>query len=264
MPTNACAAAGFWMEPPVSVPRPSTAKLLFTAVAVPPLDPPGAGWRTRFLPLDPETEVEYRKAIALLESQGAEVVEDPFADSGFIELYGKKARVSTGAHDMLVYLQGLGDGAAFHSIEEWEALTGREFRRGRGRRVPARPSATEQGDAFQAWRKDIRELWRGVMEEHRLDGLFFPQAGAPIRPLVENPDSVEYNPNNHPELPSNIINDIGLPVVTVPFSYYADGTPFVLAFIGDMWTESALLGFAYDFEEATKARVPPRLVRPEN
>jgi Asp-tRNA(Asn)/Glu-tRNA(Gln) amidotransferase A subunit family amidase len=151
----------------------------------------------------------------------------------------------------------LGEGAAFHSVEEWEKLTGREMGGGRGG-TPTAPTATEAGDAFSAWRMNMRALFRKVMADNRLDGLFFPQAGAPITELVEDPD--EPAPNNHPEIPSNIINDVGLPVVTVPFSYYADGTPFVIAFIGDMWTEPELLGYAYDFEQATKARRAPTLV----
>jgi len=53
---------------------------------------------------------------------------------------------------------------------------------------------------------------------------------------------------------------MGLPVVTVPYGYYEDGTPFVLAFIGDTWTEAELLSYAFDFEQATKGRVPPSLV----
>ena len=158
-------------------------------------------------------------------------------------------------------LPGLGPGAAFHSVEEWEALSGRSFRdrEDNERPPPARPSATEEGDAFQGWRADIRALFRSVLEDNDLDGLFFPQAGAPIGDLVEDPERPDFNPNNHPELPSNVINDIGLPVVTVPFGYYEDGTPFVLAFIGDLWTEAALLRYAYDLEQATKARTPPQL-----
>jgi Asp-tRNA(Asn)/Glu-tRNA(Gln) amidotransferase A subunit family amidase len=161
---------------------------------------------------------------------------------------------------MLVYLQGLGEGALFHSVEEWEELTGELFRGRRRRSAPARPSATEAGDAFQAWRRDIRALFRAVLQEHELDGLFFPQAGSPIGNLVEDPERPDYNPNNHPEIPSNIINHIGLPVVTLPFAYYEDGTPFVLAFIGDTWTEADLLAYAYDFEQATNARVPPEML----
>ena len=219
----------------------------------------GAGWREQFLPLAPETEEVYERAIEVLVGQGSRVVDDPFRGREFIALYGERPRVSTGSHDMFKYLQGLGDSAAFHSVEEWEALTGEEFRGGRTTRPPARPSATEDGDAYQAWRLQIRERFRSVLDEFELDGLFFPQAGSPIRDLVEDPERPDFNPNNHPELPSNIINEIGLPVVTVPFAYYEDGTPFVLAFIGDTWTEAELLAYAYDFEQATNARIPPNV-----
>ena len=220
----------------------------------------GTGWREDFLPLAPETEEVYRRAIEVLVAEGAEVVEDPFEGSEFVELYDERPRVYVGSHDMFLYFQGLGDYAAFHSVEEWEALSGEEFREGRANRPPARPSATEEGDAFQAWRLRIRERFRRVLAEFDLDGLFFPQAGSPIRDLVEDADRPDFNPNNHPELPSNIVNEIGVPVVTVPFAYYDDGTPFVIAFIGDTWTEAELLGYAYDFEQATNARVPPGLM----
>ncbi|MYH51092.1 MAG: amidase [Gammaproteobacteria bacterium] len=222
----------------------------------------GEGWRDTWLPLAEETEAIYREAIATIEERGAATVEDPFAGTGFVELYAERPRVpSASAYDMLNYFRGLGPGAAFHSVEEWEALSGRSFRdrEDNERPPPARPSATEEGDAFQGWRADIRALFRSVLEDNDLDGLFFPQAGAPIGDLVEDPERPDFNPNNHPELPSNVINDIGLPVVTVPFGYYEDGTPFVLAFIGDLWTEAALLRYAYDLEQATKARVPPQL-----
>ena len=98
------------------------------------------------------------------------------------------------------------------------------------------------------------------MADHELDALFFPQAGAPNRDLVEDPERPDYSPNNWPELPSNIINDFGFPVVTVPYTYYEDNTPFVLAFIGDMWTESDLLGYAYIFEQAVMSRRAPELI----
>ena len=225
----------------------------------------GPGWRDDWIPLDTLTEEQYRLAVDVLTGLGAEVVEDPFEGSGFVELYDERSGVpSQGTYDMYLYLQGLGPGAPFNSIEEWERLSGREYTRGRGRGngpppVPARPSATEEGDAYQAWRHEIRALFRSVLEEHQLDGLFFPQSGTPNRPVVEDPERPDYAPNNWAEIPSNIINDIGVPTVTVPFSYYEDGTPFVLAWIGDSWTEAELLSYAYTFEEATKARRPPRL-----
>jgi Asp-tRNA(Asn)/Glu-tRNA(Gln) amidotransferase A subunit family amidase len=238
----------------------------------------GAGWRSDYIPLDPATEAEYRKAVGVLRALGAEVVEDPFLGTGFVEMYSARTGVpSQGTHDMFVYLRGLGPGAPFDSIEEWEMLAGRPYERGRGGGggrggraggqggrgtppVPARPSATEEGDAYQAWRYGLRNLFRRVLQDHDLDGLFFPQAGTPGRPLVEDAERPDYNPNNWAEIPSNIINDLGIPTVTVPVSYYADGMPFVIALIGDAWTEAELLAYAYELERATLARVPPRLV----
>lgn len=224
----------------------------------------GPGWRDTFLPLAPETEGLYRDAVRVLEAEGAEVVEDPFAGSGWTELYAERPSVpSVDGHGMLVYLQGLGADAAFRTIDEWEALSGRPFRQERERTQerppPAAPTATEEGDAYQAWRMKLRALFRSVVEAHDLDGLFFPQAGEPIRPLVEDPERPEYHPNNHAEIPSNIVNDLGVPTVTVPLAYYEDGTPFVGAFVGDLWTDGALLAYAYDLEQATRARVPPEL-----
>ncbi len=227
----------------------------------------GKGWRDSFLPLAPKTERKYRDAVRAVESLGGQVVEDPFAGTDWVALYDRRPRVpSVASHDMAVYLQGLGEDAAFRTIEEWESLSGREFRGGGGRRSPpAAPYATEEGDAFQAWRREMRTLFRAVLAEHDLDALFFPQAGEPIRPLVEDAERPEYRPNNHAELPSNIVNDLGLPTVTVPFSYYDDGTPFVVAFVGDLWTDGDLLAYAYDLEQATQARVAPRLSElPEN
>jgi len=227
----------------------------------------GAGWRDDWLPLDPRTDRLYRDAVTALERLDAEVVEDPFLGSGFVELYAQRPRVPTQrGYDMTLYLNGLGDRAAFHSIEEWEGLAGRRFPNGLGTSedgspalARARPSATEAGDAYQAWRLQLRALFRAVLEEHDLDGLFFPQAGSPNRDLVEDAARPEYSPNNWPEIPSNIVNDLGVPVVTVPYAYFDDGTPFVVALVGDMWTEMELLGYASRFEKATLARRSPRL-----
>ena len=47
--------------------------------------------------------------------------------------------------------------------------------------------------------------------------------------------------------------------MTLPYSYFEDGTPFVLAFIGDMWSEAELLAFAFALEQVTEARRAPTL-----
>jgi Asp-tRNA(Asn)/Glu-tRNA(Gln) amidotransferase A subunit family amidase len=228
----------------------------------------GPGWRIDRFPLDTLTAVLYRDAVATVERLGAEVIEDPFRGSGVLELYDERPDIPTGGwDDLAVYLRGLGPGAAFHSVEEWERLTGHEFRPGRRdddqsldvTRPQARGGGNRSADSYLAWRESLRALFRRVLLENDLDGLFFPQAAAPNRDLVEDPERPEYAPNNWPEIPSNIVNDLGVPVVTLPYAFYADGTPFAVSWIGDLWTEADLLGYAYELEQATRARRAPTL-----
>ena len=217
----------------------------------------GTGWREQFLPLAPETEQLYQAAIAELRARGADVVADPFRDTEWRELYDRR-RASAGSpvRDLAAYLRGLGPGAAFRSIAEWERLSGERFR---GRQDDAEPRVSGTPDDYGAWQSEMRTLFRKVLDDHDLDGLFFPQAGAPVRPRVEDPERPDFSPNNHPELPSNIVDDVGLPVVTLPVGWYADGMPFVVVFIGDLGSDAALLGFAYDLEQGTRARTAPTL-----
>jgi Asp-tRNA(Asn)/Glu-tRNA(Gln) amidotransferase A subunit family amidase len=81
-------------------------------------------------------------------------------------------------------------------------------------------------------------------------------------PLIQDPERRDDNPDKNPELPENVVSALGIPVVTVPFGHYDDGTPFVLAFIGDMWSEAELLAWAYDLEQATRAGRAPVLEEP--
>lgn len=229
----------------------------------------GQGWRIDRFPLDTATQRLYGEARTRLVELGAGVVEDPFHASGFFELYDDRPDLSdVEAHDLWAYFQGLGAGAAFHTVEEWEALAGRDFRPepqtqddrvAVPRPAPRRAEAADESRDYEVWRERLRTIFRRVLDRYDLDGLFFPQASGPARDLVEDPKRPEYAPNSWPEVPSNIVNDLGVPVVTLPFAYYADGTPFAVAWIGDAWSEGDLLGYAYAFERVTSARRPPRL-----
>jgi amidase len=47
--------------------------------------------------------------------------------------------------------------------------------------------------------------------------------------------------------------------ITVPAGYVA-GLPMGITFIGGRWDEPELIGIAYDYEQATKVRVPPQFI----
>jgi amidase len=44
----------------------------------------------------------------------------------------------------------------------------------------------------------------------------------------------------------------------VPAGMTGDGLPVTISFFGPAWSEPKLLGYGYDFEQATKARVLPK------
>ncbi|NNF14589.1 MAG: amidase [Gemmatimonadetes bacterium] len=48
----------------------------------------------------------------------------------------------------------------------------------------------------------------------------------------------------------------GYPLITVPMGL-VDGLPVGITIAGPAWSEARLLGFAYDYEQASRARVPP-------
>jgi Asp-tRNA(Asn)/Glu-tRNA(Gln) amidotransferase A subunit family amidase len=55
------------------------------------------------------------------------------------------------------------------------------------------------------------------------------------------------------------ISVVGYPAITVPAGYSQTGLPIGLQIVTRPWEESKLLGFAYDFEQTTKIRKPPKL-----
>ena len=48
----------------------------------------------------------------------------------------------------------------------------------------------------------------------------------------------------------------GYPLISVPMGM-VDGLPVGLTFASTAWTEAQLLGLAYDYEQASQARMPP-------
>ncbi|MFC4033261.1 amidase family protein [Streptomyces polygonati] len=55
----------------------------------------------------------------------------------------------------------------------------------------------------------------------------------------------------------------GYPSVSVPAGYQASNRrPFNIAFLGKAWSEPVLLGYAYDYEQASQLRRPPSALNP--
>ena len=59
---------------------------------------------------------------------------------------------------------------------------------------------------------------------------------------------------------ANVSAAAGYPTVVVPAGYVGEKTPFGLSFLANAFSEPQLISFAYDYEQATKLRVPPTAV----
>jgi Asp-tRNA(Asn)/Glu-tRNA(Gln) amidotransferase A subunit family amidase len=210
----------------------------------------GPGWRTgNNAELSPETAELYAEAVAKLEKQGATVVEDPFAGSGFNEL--RTAGGATGGGNNWAieqYLKRLGPSAAVHSIEElnaWADANGFEDDE-RINRMLGDVSTEPDLTPFLTNRDNYLRIFNQVMEDNDLDALVFPQQVREVGPIFGGSVSAST---------VSEINVAQLPGVVVPDGAYDSGKPFNLIILDEQWSEAELLGYAYDYAEAYGGRI---------
>jgi amidase len=106
----------------------------------------------------------------------------------------------------------------------------------------------------------VQEAIDGLMAEHDLDAIVALTNG-PAWPTNGNPD--EGDLDGHFEYfvgSSGAAAVSGYADITVPAGWVKKRLPIGITFIGGRWSEPELLGLAYDFEQATGVRRPPKFV----
>lgn len=101
----------------------------------------------------------------------------------------------------------------------------------------------------------ITKAVEGVMSNHQLDAIVYPtntSAASLIKPTSDP------KPRTPTDSATNIANQTGFPDLIVPAGMTKDGLPVTISFFGPAFSESTLLGYGYDFEQATKAITLPK------
>jgi amidase len=168
--------------------------------------------------------------------------------------------------DLNAYLSRLGPKAPVHSLKEIiefnEKNAAKEmpyFGQESFLKAEAKGPLTTK-EYIDALEKDIRitrkEGIDAIMEKHNLDALIAPTDGpAWMTDLVVGDHFIGGS--------SQLAAVAGYPSVTVPAGFIF-GLPVGVSFFGRAWSEMKLIGLAYAFEQAAKARKPPAFLPTAN
>jgi amidase len=113
---------------------------------------------------------------------------------------------------------------------------------------------------------EATRLKLGMFEKHHLDAMVFPYSSSfasPIsNPAFSIPDPT-FVPSTRPQ-PSIFAgySSIGFPAIVVPMGIGSQGLPMTISFMGRPYSDGQLLGYAYDYEQASQLRAPSPLVPP--
>lgn len=191
-------------------------------------------------------------AIGELAAAGAEIV--PVTIPGLAELTDKASVINYEfKHDFIDYLAA-NPGAPVASLADLldrglyhEALDARF-------RLRERVGTRDGADYLAAlqWRTILRDAVVQAMDDDDLDALLYPT-------LVAAPSRVD-----EPQRGSNcaLAPNSGLPAISVPAGFTEDLLPVGLEMLGRPLSDTALVSFAYAFEQRTGHRRPPTVTPP--
>jgi amidase len=215
----------------------------------------------------PETRAAFMKAVEQLKAAGATVVIDKeiLPESFFVKIRSVNTRPYR-LEGVDGFLRWFGP-AQYHSVAEYEAATGDTFpaymvgggRGGGGDDAVMTQEHIETDDAreknYYGPQREALDEYMATMQKWKLDGFVYPALQEPTYD-----ETVPGASTAGPYSETGWVNRIGVPAVSVPGGFYANGLPFGLEMSGVRWKDGDVLGWAFAYEQATHNRKLPKLV----
>lgn len=192
--------------------------------------------------------------------EGGAVIVDPVTTG--TDLLGMTQGHSLGNHEyrwaMNAYLAARGPGQPFQTLGELIA-SGKFHPRLKERYLEsdAMPPLEENPEYAARYRNRaaLKALLEGLMDRFDLDVLAYPVRSGPLPAAGTWPLP--------PGASGQSISDYcGLPAITVPAGFTADGTPNGIEFLGRAYADATVLQVAYGYEQATRHRRLPSTTPP--
>jgi len=215
----------------------------------------------------PETRVAFMKAVEQMRAAGATVIIDKeiLPESFFIA--GRRMNTRPYRREGVdLFLRDFGP-AAYHSVAEYEAAVGEPFPAfmvGGIRPGKETGSSMEQciletdpdrEKNFYGPQREALAIYNETLKKWHLDGFVYPALQIPTYDETL-PGASKAGPYSE----TGWVNRIGVPAVSVPGGFYANGLPFGLEISGVRWHDGDLLGYAYAYVQSTHNRHQPKLV----
>ncbi|HKW00668.1 MAG TPA: amidase [Vicinamibacterales bacterium] len=221
--------------------------------------------------LDPSTREIFMQSLEGMRAAGATIVfDDALLPESFNALTNKVSTRPYIAEGMETFLRDFGP-PQYHSSVEYAIAIGTPLPATvvppltpaqPGGPIPApRPPVQQDPEATaNIWEPQQRALaaYNDALDQFHLDGLVYPAIQMP--PFDEVAMAADGRRSAGPHSNTGWVNRIGVPAISLPGGFYANGLPFGLEISTKRWKDGDLLGYAFAYEQATHHRHPPVLV----